>query len=387
MSLNKPRVIYSTLACAALVAVLLSGCQSPGQNPAAAPAPSASSAPDPAPGDLSWPKAAEVREHMKAAFVPELKDALTSMQIEPTDWQLAAFYVGVSAAWQVTGDEDYHNSLEQWGKGVNWLPGSRARHADDWACGQVYLELYEREGGPERIAAIRERVDSFLASPQPGHVDWWWCDALYMAPSVFVKLSQATGDAHYRAALPALYWNAVQALWDAQEHLFYRDHRYVGQPEKVFWARGNGWVLAGLARILAALPADDPERGRYEQLFKTLAARVLQLQGADGAWRASLTNPNRFPAPESSGTALFAYAFAWGVNHHLLPRAEYAPAVLKAWAALERAQLPNGQLGGVQPVGRSPENVAPADTAPYGGGAFLLLGSELLPPPAPPATG
>ena len=125
MSLNKPRVIYSTLACAALVAVLLSGCQSPGQNPAAAPAPSASSAPDPAPGDLSWPKAAEVREHMKAAFVPELKDALTSMQIEPTDWQLAAFYVGVSAAWQVTGDEDYHNSLEQWGKGVNWLPGSR----------------------------------------------------------------------------------------------------------------------------------------------------------------------------------------------------------------------------------------------------------------------
>jgi rhamnogalacturonyl hydrolase YesR len=224
-------------------------------------------------------------------------------------------------------------------------------------------------------------VDSLLASPRPGYVDWWWCDALYMAPPVLVKLSQATGDAHYRAALPALYWSAVRALWDGQDHLFYRDYRYVGKPEKVFWARGNGWVLAGLARVLHGLPANDPARPRYEALFKTLAASIVKLQGEDGAWRADLLNPQKFPQPESSSTALLAYGLAWGVNQRLLSQADYAPAVLKAWAALERMQLPGGQLGSVQPKGDHPVETKPTDTAPFGAGAFLLLGSELLPEP------
>ncbi|HTQ30786.1 MAG TPA: glycoside hydrolase family 88 protein [Opitutaceae bacterium] len=369
---------------------VLAGCQTSAVKspPAGASVARASQGPDP----CAWPAAAEVSEHMKAEFKPELRSvqdlpsmlAETGAKPEPANgWIPAVFYIGVSAAWQATGDEDYHRALVQWGESVDWQPAPRPRHADDLCCGQAYLELYEREGGPERIAAIRARVDAFLAAPQPGRKDWWWCDALFMAPPVFVKLSQATGDPHYREALAPLYWDAADALWSEPDHLFFRDQNFVGK--RIFWARGNGWVLAGLARILDALPADDPTRPRYEKLFRTLAARVVQLQGQDGAWRADLTNPQRLPEPESSGTALFAYALAWGVNHGLLARADYAPAVLKAWAALERAQLPSGQLGGVQPAGNKPAASQATSTAPFGGGAFLLLGAELLPPASPHA--
>ena len=362
---------------AAFLAMFAGGCQAPAEKSTG-----------PGPG---WPAAAEVRAHMKAAFTPELQSVrdLPSMLEKagakpepPNGWIPAVFYAGVSAAWRATGDEDYHRALEQWGESVHWQPGPRPRHADDLCCGQAFIELYEREGGPQRIAAIRARVDAFLAVPQPGHTDWWWCDALFMAPPVFAELSQATGDPHYRQALAPLFWDAVQPLWSKPDHLFFRDENFVDKPEKIFWARGNGWVLAGLARVLDVLPANDPTRPRYEQLFKTLAARVVQLQGADGAWRADLTRPQRFPEPESSGTALFAYGLAWGVNHGLLSRREFAPSVLKAWAALERAQLPNGQLGGVQPAGNKPAASAPTSTAPFGCGAFLMLGAELLSPSA-----
>ncbi|HXC01341.1 MAG TPA: glycoside hydrolase family 88 protein [Opitutaceae bacterium] len=364
--------VYATLACAALIAVLMAGCQSTAKDSAAS--------------NLPWPNEGEVRAHMQEVFRPELAAA----QAEPKpakQWPDAVFYMGVSAAWQATDDEDYHDALEQWGRSVNWSLGSRPRHADDMARGQVYLDLYAREGGPERIAAIRARVDAFLASPQPGHTDWSWCDSFFMAPPIFVKLSAATGDAHYREAMHPLFQDAIAALWDEPNHLFYRDRHLREKEPLVFWARGNGWVLAGLARVLEGLPAGDAALPRYEERFKTLAASIVKLQGEDGAWRADLLHPQRFPQPESSGTALLAYGLAWGVNHGLLSRADYAPAVLKAWAALKRMQLPDGQLGSVQPKGDRPAETKPADTGPYGGGAFLLLGSELLSPPATPPAG
>ncbi len=368
---NRLQSVYAMFACAALITVLTPGCQSTARNSAAS-------------DNIPWPNEGEVREHMKEVFRPELADVQAEAQEKSKtakQWPDAVFYMGVSAAWQATGDEDYHQSLEQWGQSANWSLGSRPRHADDMACGQVYLDLYAREGRPERIAAIRARLDAFLASPRPGHVDWYWCDSFFMAPPIFVKLSAATGDAHYREAMHPLFQDAIAALWDEPNHLFYRDQHFKKEAPQSFWARGNGWVLAGLARVLDGLPADDPVRPRYEETFKTLAASIVKLQGEDGAWRADLLNPQKFPAPESSSTALFAYGLAWGVNHGLLSRADYAPAVLKAWAALKRLQLPNGQLGSVQPKGDHPVDTQPTDTAPFGAGAFLLLGAELLPPP------
>jgi unsaturated rhamnogalacturonyl hydrolase len=370
---NRLLSVYSTLASAALIAVLTPGCQSTPKN-VVAPVRASTARP--------WPNEGEVREHMKAVFTSELKSVLDTARKEPhpkEDWQAAVFYIGVSAAWQATGDKDYHDALEQWGQSRNWQLAPRPRHADDMAAGQVYLEMHEREGGPERIAAIRARVDAFIATPRPGRVDWWWCDAFFMAPPVFVKLSAATGDAHYREAMHLLFQDGIAALWDEPNHLFYRDQHFKKEAPLVFWARGNGWVLAGLVRVLDGLPANDPMRPRYEALFKSLAASIVKRQGEDGAWRADLLNPQTFPQPESSSTAFFAYSLAWGVNHGLLARADYAPAVLKAWAALERAQLPDGNLGRVQPKGDRPAATKATDIAPYGAGAFLLLGSELLP--------
>ena len=133
--------------------------------------------------------------------------------------------------------------------------------------------------------------------------------------------------------------------------------------EKVFWGRGNGWCLAGLANLLRILPADAPNRPYYEALFKELAARLIELQCPDGYWHASLLDPESYPSPETSGTGFIVYGLAWGVNVGLLDRAATLPAIEKGWAALVAAIQPHGKLGWMTEV--------------YGVGAFLQAGTQV----------
>lgn len=178
-----------------------------------------------------------------------------------------------------------------------------------------------------------------------------------------------------------LWWKTTDYLYDKEEHLYYRDSRFFGQREangkKVFWSRGNGWVLAGLARVLQFLPEDYPERQRFLDLFQEMAQKISSLQGNDGYWRTSLLDPGNWPMPETSGTGFFTYALAWGVNQNLLDRASYEPAVLKGWSALIHSVQPSGMLGYVQRVSNRPGETGPDRSEVYGVGAFLLAGSEV----------
>ena len=177
-------------------------------------------------------------------------------------------------------------------------------------------------------------------------------------------------------------WKATSdKLYDPAERLYFRDSTYFEKREangkKVFWSRGNGWVLAGLARVLEVMPLDYPQRKFYEQQFKEMAARIAGLQPADGLWRPSLLDPESYPLPETSGSGFFTFGIAWGINHGLLPRAQFEPVVCKGWNALVQSVTPEGKLEHVQPVGSDPKKFDPSHSDVYGVGAFLLAGSEM----------
>jgi rhamnogalacturonyl hydrolase YesR len=221
-------------------------------------------------------------------------------------------------------------------------------------------------------------------SPEKTRREWVWCDALFMSPPALALAAQATGKHAYLDMMNRLWWKTSDYLYDKDEHLYYRDSRFFPQREpngkKVFWSRGNGWVLAGLARVLEYMPAQDRLRPRFLAQYKEMSAKVVGLQGPDGYWSASLLDPASRPSPETSGTGFFTYAFAWGIRNGILDRATYEPAVRKGWGAMVRAiQQPSGMLGWVQRVGDSPGDTAADKTEIYGVGALLLAGSEIHP--------
>jgi rhamnogalacturonyl hydrolase YesR len=297
-------------------------------------------------------------------------------------WVRAPFFLGTLALYRQTHDEKYLNAILTIARQNDWQPGARFRHADDQAVGQVYGELYFLQHDPAMIAPMRDRWDKIIAQPMAGRVDWWWCDALFMAPPALAELGAATGDRKYFDFLNQQFWDVTDFLYDKSEHLYFRDKSFFDSREaneqKVFWSRGNGWVLAGIARVLQFMPADYPARAKYVQLFKDMSARIITLQQPDGFWRTSLLDPASCPGGESSGTGFFCYAMAWGVNNGILPRDKFGPAILNGWKALSGAVDSSGKLQWVQQIGSKPGTIKQSDTAEYGVGAFLLAGSEII---------
>lgn len=310
------------------------------------------------------------------------------------DWTNGAFYAGMFAAWETTKSKTIYNAMMAMGNdSTQWRPHRRWYHADDVAICQTYIDLYKKEKKQAMIQPTIDTLAIFMARPYPVRgievIKWWWCDALFMAPPVFVKLAKVTGNKEYLAYNDKCFKECYDLLYNKEERLFARDlnyvikndgkDRYEANGQKIFWSRGNGWVLGGLARVLAELPKDYVERPFYEKLFKDMAARIISLQQTDGLWRASLLDPASYPGGEVSGSGFFCYALAWGVNNGLLDKKTYKPVVEKCWIALNKCVNEEGRVGWVQPIGADPRKNFNADSwEVYGTGAFLLAGSEVI---------
>lgn len=307
------------------------------------------------------------------------------------NWTLGAAYTGIFELGRQENDEKYLGFLKGVGNDLNWNTGTKRFFADDYCVGQTYANLYIRYKDPKMIAPFRALADSIIAQPHSESLslknkgimdrEWAWCDALFMAPPSLAYLATATGERKYLDIADKLWWKTTDFLYDKDEHLFFRDESYFTKTEKngkkVYWSRGNGWVMGGLVRMLQNMPANYPDRDRYVKLFKEMTARIVSLQQADGSWHSSLLDPDSYPVKETSGTGFYTYAILWGLNNNLLDKKTYWPVVQKSWAILVSCIQPDGMLGFVQPVGAAPAVVDAKSTETYGPGAFLLAGSQL----------
>ena len=311
------------------------------------------------------------------------------IQLGPEDpswvnkWTEATFYIEVMAAYLATNDQTYLTDATNWAQKNNWtLLGSPTRSADNQCAGQVYTDLYLQNSvaaNASMYQSTKASIDLVKASPKPGIVknvdDWWWCDALFMAPGAVVRLGTIVNDASYYSFLDTM-WFATQAgLLDSKTGLFWRDSTFVNGS--AYWSRGNGWVMGGIARVLQYLPASDARHADYVSLLNTMAAAIKPWQQSDGTWHSDLTHPTKYPNPEVSGTGLISYAITYGINQGLLDRATYLPVVVSAWNGLVQQVDAQGRVGCIQATGSAPAAAGATETHDYGVGAFLLAGSEM----------
>ena len=322
-------------------------------------------------------------------------------------WSWSTYFQGVHALYRTAGDYRYLTDAMNWGRSNSWSL-SREANPDALKAGQVYYDLHQIDPSAS-LASMDVHMSADLTSMPVSA--YYWIDGLFMGLPNWTRWATRTGNSAYLDKMDAVYrWTrdngittdcpgAPPGLYDPTERLWYRDCRYIGRRDpsgaKVFWARGNAWVLAAMAQVLATLPAADRRGAPYRDMLRDMADRVRRLQGADGFWRSSLLNPGLFPQPETSSTALFAAAIGYGINAGLLDRATYVPVVARAWAGLTGTALTSsGFLTDCQSyagepgppyTGTAPRVAATAtssgtvndDSPPFCVGAFLLAGSEM----------
>lgn len=331
-----------------------------------------------------------IKKSMKKALDWQLKNPKHKLY----DWTNGAFYAGVFAAWETTGSKKIWNAMVEMGEANEWKAGPRLHHADDHAICQTYIDMYRVSGDKKMIDPFMKTMDEFMATPyQTGDIrkcTWWWCDALFMGPAAFVKLGITLGENKYLELNDQLFRECYDLLYDKEEHLYARDIRYKwdepgievikeANGKKIFWSRGNGWVMGGLVRVLQELPKDHPTRDFYVQNYKEMVDRIVSLQQEDGLWRASLLDPESYPGGEASGSGFYTYALAWGINNDILDKTQYLPVVEKAWVGMNSLIQPDGHVGWCQPIGADPKkNFSAESWEVYGTGAFLLAGSEII---------
>ena len=389
--MEKHQVIRAR-ACAARLGVLVIACVFLSASGWAAQTASEQAAPVAPPGDS--PATAGPPAHLAAQLTR--RDLAKAMKLvadwqlgrlpaEPqVDWTWAALYDGFMAVpTQVAGDR-YRQAMLHIAEELHWRPGPRVMVADDVAVGQMYMEQYFLHKQSKMMDPIHARLDAEIATPEsayPKQPLWWWCDALFMAPAVFADMSAATGDTKYVTFMDHQWAITTNLLYDRSKHLYSRDATYLDKHEKngekIFWSRGNGWVMGGIVRVLKELPADSRLRPGFVEQFKAMAGEMLSIQGEDGLWRPGLLDPGAYPLPEISGSAFITYAMAYGVNEGILDRATYGPAVERAWAGMLKHVYADGRLGSIQPVGAAPGEFTETTSYVYGVGAYLLAGAEI----------
>jgi unsaturated rhamnogalacturonyl hydrolase len=302
------------------------------------------------------------------------------------DWTFAALYTGYMTAARVLPDARFQAAMLRVGNKFDWqlqvMPPEDDDPADFHAVGQTYLDLYQIYRQKKMMMPTKEAFDAMMKVPDaPGKPIWWWCDGLFMGPPTWARLYRATGNRGYLDYMDREFWITSKLLYRPEEKLYSRDATFLNARSKngqlIFWSRGNGWVMAGIARTLDVMPKDYPSRPKYVEQFQQMASRIATLQGADGLWRTDLLDPAAYPSPEVSGSAFYVYALAWGINRGILDRATYLPVVKKGWQGLLAHVYEDGRLGSIQAVGLAPEVVPPTSSYVYGVGAFLLAGSEL----------
>ena len=336
------------------------------------------------------------------------------------NWIRGTYYTGVMAVYQSTGDEKFLKQCDNWGRELKWqipklAPEQKSSGVNLLTCGQTWLESYMVKKNKEKIKSIIAHLeDPEIRNPVSNPLEWYfeagtrYVDGLFTGPPALAMLYKITGKEKYLDWMDGCFWDVYGKLYNIEEGLFYRDERFITgysgkispgllradsilhkesrktyvyqktiNGEKVIWSRGNGWALAGLARILKYLPANHANYQRYKAVFEKMATELKKRQQPDGFWYPNLADPKDYGMAESSGTGFFIYGLTWGINNGILPKDEFLPVVTHGWKALVSVVSDEGKVQWGQLVGASPYKILKEDSHEYVTGTFLLAASEI----------
>lgn len=173
-----------------------------------------------------------------------------------------------------------------------------------------------------------------------------WIDSMMMYgvfTSWYAKAKKDKELLDFAMKQPALF---AKYLFDEEENLFY--HSYWTKfkthypRKKLFWGRGNGWVMASIPLFIENF-ADGEDKEITIELFKKLSASLIKYQREDGYFETVFNKVGR-TYTESSATMLIASGWFYGYRKGWLGK-EYYQAAIKAFnAVVDDFELKDGLI-------------------------------------------
>ncbi len=156
-----------------------------------------------------------------------------------------------------------------------------------------------------------------------------WVDSLMMFGVFAARYAKAVGDEALLAFASRQPREYARVLQDPQDGLFSHTWRALPRrpfPRKLYWGRGNGWVVASLAILLDEIGQDAPETASIRTVLASVSEALLPLRRTDGFWE-TILHPSRGGYPEASATALIAGGWMQAVRQGNLDPRFLAPAI------------------------------------------------------------
>lgn len=215
-------------------------------------------------------------------------------------------------------------------------------HVDINVYGILPLELYKHLSTDYLLQQGKYLADQQWENPLPDGLTpqtRYWIDDIWMIGSLQIQAYLVTNDKEYidRAALEiASYLKRLQQ----PNGLFFH-----GEHAPFHWGRGNGWVAAGLAELIAVLPSSNEHYPFIRESYIKMMRSLLRYQADDGMWRQLIDHEESWK--ETSSTAMFGYAITVGVKKGILEEPAFREASQRAWQALIKHINEKGELSGV----------------------------------------
>ncbi|HTW37758.1 MAG TPA: glycoside hydrolase family 88 protein [Steroidobacteraceae bacterium] len=204
----------------------------------------------------------------------------------------------------------------------------------------IFGELARRTHDPRYLARLQAAAAyGFDADGHPKEAmpfSGGFSDSLFMGTVILAQAGALTGERRY-FDMAARHIAYMQRL-DLRPDGLYRHH----PGTDVAWGRGNAFAALGLALTLADFPPLHPDDERLVGAYRSLMAKLLAFQDADGMWRNVIDFRGSYS--EYSATAMIAFAMLKGVEHGWLPRDPYSAAVQRAWQAVLMRTGSDGRL-------------------------------------------
>lgn len=304
-------------------------------------------------------------ETISGSFVNTYPDPSKLEIFEPGEWTYTNgfFTNGLCYYDELTGSNNHLAYVQQWldlfvNEKGEIDPGkySKERYRlDDVLPGRSLLYVYEKTGNTKYLKAAEILVDQLKNQPRTSAGGYWhkkvydwqmWLDGIYMADVFMMQYAEITGhpedidDAIFQMKL--IYKNTSDSAtgllahgWDESRSKIWADPVSGKSPE--FWGRGMGWYCMALTDALDYIPDNHPQRGEVLDILKNISAALIKYQDKEtGLWYQVLDKSSQKGNwPETSCTAMFAYAFLKAYKMGYLPE-EYQLSAKKAFEGLKK---------------------------------------------------